>query len=127
MRLPIGARTPAHSESIGRGFRCQPLRGLLHSAELGRELSALLDVELPVAGVTAEITRSELREIGSITREGGGSLNPEAGELDVTAGWGHGGNGSAVMPGKGKLIDRDYTAKERESIAAGAARSPSEK
>jgi hypothetical protein len=94
---------------------------LLHSAEIGGELSALLEVELPVAGVTAGIIRSELREIGSITREGGGSLNPEAGELDVTAGWGHGGNGSAVMPGKGKLIDRDYTAKERESITAGAA------
>jgi hypothetical protein len=74
-----------------------------------------------VTGVTAGTIRSELREIGSITREGSGSLNPEAGELDVTAGWGHGGNGSAVMPGKGKLIDRDYTAKEREAIAAGAA------
>jgi hypothetical protein len=94
---------------------------LLHSAEIGRELSALLDVELPVTGVTVGTIRSELREIGSITRECGGSLNPEGGDLDVTVGWGHGGKGSAVMPGKGKLIERDYTAKERESLATGAA------
>jgi len=38
----------------------------------------------------------------------------------VTAGWGHEGKGGAVMPGKGKVIERDYTAKEREALAAGA-------
>jgi hypothetical protein len=81
----------------------------------------LLDVELPVFGVTVGTLRSELREIGSITRDGGRSLNPDSGDLDVTAGWGHGGNASAVMPGKGKIIPRDYTAKEREAFTAGAA------
>jgi hypothetical protein len=48
------------------------------------------------------------------------SLDPDAGDLDVTVGWGHAGKGGAVMPGKGKFIERDYTAKEREAIAAGA-------
>jgi hypothetical protein len=94
---------------------------LLHSAKIGRELSALLDVELPLPGVTARTIRSELRELASITREGGGSLNPDAADLEVTVGWGHEGKGGAVMPGKGKIIERDYTAKEREAIAAGAA------
>jgi predicted helicase len=95
---------------------------LQHSAEIGRDLSALLDVEAPVKGVTTGSIRDELKQIGSITREGGGSLDPEAGGLDVTAGWGHAGKGGAVMPGKGKALERDYTPKERESIAAGAAR-----
>jgi hypothetical protein len=36
-------------------------------------------------------------------------------------GWGHSGKGGAVMPGKGKIVERDYTAKEREAIAGGAA------
>ncbi|MBF6560079.1 MAG: N-6 DNA methylase [Candidatus Binataceae bacterium] len=93
---------------------------LLRSAELGRDLAALLDAELPVKAVTAGNIRAELKAIAVPSREGGGSLNPDAGDLDVTAGWGHAGKGGAVMPGKGKFIERDYTAKEREAIAAGA-------
>jgi hypothetical protein len=79
-------------------------RTLLRSAQIGRDLSDLLDVELPVNGITAGNIRGELKGIGSISRNGGGSLNPEDGDLDVTAGWGHYGNGEAVMPGKGKIV-----------------------
>jgi hypothetical protein len=93
---------------------------LKDSAEVGRKLSALLDPEASVSGINAGNIRSEVKEICSISREGGGSLNPEAGDLDVNAGWGHRGKGGAVMPGKGKFIERDYTAKEREAIAVGA-------
>jgi hypothetical protein len=32
----------------------------------------------------------------------GGSLDPAQGHLDVTAGWGRGGNGGVCMPGRGK-------------------------
>lgn len=49
-----------------------------------------------------------------------GSLNPDAADLDVSAGWGHAGKGGAVMPGKGKILERDFTAEEREAIASGA-------
>lgn len=94
---------------------------LLRSAELGRTIAALLDVDTSVADVTAGKVRPELSTIASISREGGGSLNPDAGDLGVTAGWGHGGKGGAVMPGKGKVVERDYAAKEREAIAEGAA------
>jgi Type ISP C-terminal specificity domain len=59
--------------------------------------------------------------IAVASREGGGSLNPDAGDLDVTAGWGHSGNGGAVMPGKGKIVERDYTTEERRRVAEGAA------
>jgi hypothetical protein len=91
------------------------------SAEVGRNLSVLLDIETRVEGVTKGNIRGELTHVGSIAREGGGSLDPDAGDLEVTTGWGHAGKGGAVMPGKGKVTERDYTAKERESIVAGAA------
>jgi hypothetical protein len=93
---------------------------LLGSAKLGRSVTALLDIDEPVEGVTANKLRAELSSIGSISSENGGSLNPEAGELEINAGWGHRGKAGAVMPGKGRLIERDYTAKEHEAIAAGA-------
>ncbi len=93
---------------------------LLGSAKLGGVLAALLDSDIPVEGVAVGKLRPELSVVGAISRESGGSLNPEAGDLDVNAGWGHRGKGGAVMPGKGKFIERDYTAKEREAIAVGA-------
>ncbi|MGH7935153.1 MAG: type ISP restriction/modification enzyme, partial [Candidatus Binataceae bacterium] len=94
---------------------------LLGSAEIGRTLSVLLDPEAPLETVTTGKIRAELGVIAAISREGGGSLDPDAGDLDVTAGWGHFGQGSAVMPGKGKLVERDYTVAESAAIAEGAA------
>jgi hypothetical protein len=46
-------------------------------------------------------------------------LNP-AEDLKVTAGWGHAGKGGVTMPGKGKLIERDYSPEERKAIERGA-------
>jgi hypothetical protein len=92
---------------------------LKHSAELGRKLSALLDADASLEGFSGNL-RSELTEIGPISSEGDVSLNPEAGNLDVTVGWGHSGVGGAVMPGKGRVVERDYLAKEREAMAVGA-------
>jgi hypothetical protein len=40
--------------------------------------------------------------------------------LKVTAGWGHAGKGGVTMPGKGKIIARDYTPDERKAIERGA-------
>jgi hypothetical protein len=37
----------------------------------------------------------------------GKPAKPEAGDLDLTADWGHGGKGGVTMPGKGKLIRRE--------------------
>jgi len=94
---------------------------LVQSAELGREIAVLLDVDIAVTGVTRGKIRPELAAIAVASREGGGSLNPDAGDLDLTAGWGHRGNGGAVMPGKGKIVERDYTTEERRRIEEGAA------
>jgi hypothetical protein len=80
---------------------------LLASAALGRQVAALLDTEAPVPGVTTGRIQDELRGIAVFQRVDGKPANPEAGDLDLTAGWGHPGKGGVTMPGKGKLIRRD--------------------
>ena len=76
---------------------------LLASANLGREIAALLDVDRPVTGVTAGRIQSELRTLGMMSRVGGGSINPDVGELAMTVGWGFPGKGGVTMPGKGRI------------------------
>jgi hypothetical protein len=58
--------------------------------------------------------------MGVITRVGGGKLDSATGELDVLLGWGHAGQGGVTMPGKGRAVERDYTAAELHSFAEGA-------
>jgi hypothetical protein len=79
---------------------------LLKSIELGRILAALLNTEEPVIGVTAGEIRPEISPIAVISKAGGGALDPNAGELELMAGWGHSGKGGACMPGKGKSVVR---------------------
>jgi len=93
---------------------------LIHSAELGRQIASLFDTDNPVAHVTTGTVGPELAAIAIVSRSGGGALNPDAGDLDVTAGWGHSGTGGAVMPGRGRAIEGDYSAQERESILRAA-------
>ena len=90
------------------------------SAILGRHVAALLDTERPVPGVTSGKLRPELQAIGVIARVGGGALNPAAGDLAVTAGWGHAGKGGVTMPGKGRVDRRAYTPDELAAIGSGA-------
>ncbi|MBI4917901.1 MAG: N-6 DNA methylase [Acidobacteria bacterium] len=91
------------------------------SAALGCQVAALLDTEAEVAGVTTGTVRPELRVLGGVASASGGALNPAAGDLAVTAGWGHPGKGGITMPGKGRLLERAYTAAERDAIGRGAA------
>jgi hypothetical protein len=86
---------------------------LERSAELGRPIVALLDLDADEVWKL----RPEPVGVATIARDGGKSLNPDARDLDVTAGWGHAGKGGAVMPGKGRIVEREYTAEEREAIA----------
>ncbi len=80
----------------------------------------LLDTETDVPGVTSGAIRPELRVIGAVSRVGSGTLNPDAGDLAVTAGWGHGGKGDITMPGKGRSVERDYSSGELEALRTGA-------
>jgi hypothetical protein len=98
---------------------------LLASAALGKQIAALLDTELNVGAVR----EPPLQKIAVVSRVGGGALREKdegdlKSELVVTAGWGHAGKGGITMPGKGKIAERDYTAQERASVAAGLSRHP---
>ncbi len=90
------------------------------SAELGKQVAALLDTEHSVPGVTSGDILPELRAVGVISREGGDQLKDS--ELAVSAGWGHKGQNNVVMPGKGKVVQREYKPEEREAMQAGAER-----
>jgi hypothetical protein len=79
---------------------------LVASASLGRQVAALLDPETPVPGVSAGSIRDELRGIAVFQRVDGRQANLDAGDLDLTAGWGHAGKGGVTMPGKGRMIRR---------------------
>lgn len=78
---------------------------LLKSAELGRQVAALLDTETPVQGITTGNIRDDLKGIAVFERIDGKQAKPETGDLDLMVGWGHKGKGGVTMPGKGKIID----------------------
>ena len=85
---------------------------LSHSAALGRRLADLLDPESPIS-LTAEWSfLAALRLPRS---------SDVAEALQVTAGWGHHGRGSTVMPGQGLFPERAWTTAEREKMGALAA------
>ncbi|HRX62391.1 MAG TPA: N-6 DNA methylase [Candidatus Competibacter sp.] len=87
---------------------------LLASAELGRQIAALLDTETPLSGVTQGKPRPELTNIALLTVMGSAPLTPE--HLKLTAGWGHAGKGDVTMPGKGRTESRPFTAQEQPAL-----------
>jgi hypothetical protein len=89
---------------------------LLASAELGRQVAALLDTEMPVQGVTAGKVRPELVKVAVVAR-----LTKETLNLSLTAGWGHAGQNGVTMPGKGKLETRAFTPEETAALNVGQA------
>jgi hypothetical protein len=90
-----------------------PLRA---SAVLGREIARLLDVFQVVKGVNAAPLRKDLQCIAIITRGDKAVVNPDEGDLDLTAGWGHAGKGGTTMPGKGKVFQRPYSPEEEKAL-----------
>ena len=79
---------------------------LRSSAALGQQVAILLNTESPVVGVTAEPLRDDIRGIAIFEHVDGKQARADAGDLDITAGWGHAGKDGITMPGKGKLIGR---------------------
>ncbi len=84
---------------------------LLASAELGKQVAALLNTETPVEGVTKK-PRPELKAIAELKCSGEANMK-------VTTGWGHAGQNGVTMPGKGKLETRGYDADEAASPLLG--------
>ena len=91
---------------------------LTSSAARGRELAALLDSETPVAGVTTGALRPEMAAIAVPSTTDGGKMAGD--DFSVTASWGHFGQGQAVMPGQGRVVERAYTAEERAALGNSA-------
>lgn len=119
--------SPAYREENAGGLRQDWPRvglpatreGLTRSASLGREVAALLDAMRPVKGVTAGRPRPELQGIAVVSRADGGVLDPDAGDLAVTAGWGYTSSTGATMAGRGRIVTREYTEEERRVLEAG--------
>ena len=91
---------------------------LATSAELGRHLAILLDIEKDAPGISSGTIRPELRTIAVPSHVGGGNIDPDSADLAVTAGWGRGGNGKPVMPGRGRVVERDVRAEELNALGA---------
>lgn len=87
---------------------------LLASAELGRQIAALLDTETPLPGVTQGKPRPELANIALLTVADSTPLT--SAHLKLTAGWGHAGKGGVTMPGKGKTESRPFTEAEQPAL-----------
>lgn len=125
--LAIG-HSPAYlsenADGIRRDWPRVPLpnsrEALEASADLGRQVAALLDTEAEVPGVTTAEVEPVFRTIGVLTKVGGGALDPNAGDLAVTAGWGHAGKGNVTMPGKGRVVERAYDKAELAAISDAA-------
>ena len=84
---------------------------LSRSAARGRELAMLLDPDTSVLGVTQAPLRPEIAAIAVPATVGGRNMTLD--DFAVTAGWGHYGQGDAVMPGQGRAIERALAPGER--------------
>ena len=88
---------------------------LAQSAARGRELARLLDPEARVPGVTEGALRPETAAIAVPSTVD--KRNMSGDDFALTAGWGHYGSGDAVMPGQGRIVEREYTPDERAALA----------
>jgi hypothetical protein len=95
------------------------------SMSLGRKVAAPLDVEAPVDTIITGTIRYELRPIGRPWKVDDSQIDPGTGDLAVTAGWGHAGQGGVTMPGRGRLVERAYTPGELALMREGSAISTS--
>ena len=87
---------------------------LAASAARGRELARLLDPDTPVPGVTHGELRPETAAIAVPATTSGGNMTGD--DFSLTTGWGHFGTGDAVMPGQGRIVEREYTSEERSAF-----------
>ncbi len=91
---------------------------LAASAAWGRKLAALLDSDTQISGVTTGLLRPKAAAVAVPSIMGGGNMAQN--DFALTAGWGHFGQGKAVMPGQGRVVERPYTANERAALGKGA-------
>ena len=124
----------ANADALRMGWPRIPLPGwpdgkaedaaetLARSVARGRELAALLDPDTPVPGVTTGTLRPEVATIAVPATVDGRNMTGD--DFALTAGWGHYGTGDAVMPGQGRVVERDYTTDERTALVGATHASP---
>ena len=111
-RIPLpGWPTPGSAGILPASAAAQ---ALAQSAARGRQLAALLDPETPVPGVTTGTLRPDIAAVAVPATVDGRNMDGD--DFALTAGWGHYGTGEAVMPGQGRIVERDYTADERAAL-----------
>ena len=98
------------------GDRGGAVEALAESARRGRQLAQLLDSDTLVSGVTQGTLRPEIGAIAVPATIGG--RNMTSNDYSVTAGWGRFGAARAVMPGKGRVEEREYTTAERAAVGS---------
>jgi hypothetical protein len=107
-----------HRDGILSDWPRIPLPGnrstLEASANLGESLSALLDPDTPIPGVTQGKITPPLHMFGGLSRTDNKPLSPA--DLVVSAGWGHRTSTGIVMPGGGRVKQRPYTPAEAAQI-----------
>ena len=103
-RIPLPGWPDGESEGAAEA--------LAGSAARGRRLAALLDSETDCANRTDLTLRPEIAVADTFT---GRYMAGE--DFAVTAGWGHFGAGDAVMPGRGRIVERPYRPEERSALA----------
>ena len=105
-RIPIPGWPDGEADGAAQAFA--------ESAERGRGLAALLDSEVPVAGVTQGTLPPAMAAIAApATTDGRNMANAD---FAVTAGWGHFGAATAVMPGQGCVVERPFSPEERAGM-----------
>jgi hypothetical protein len=68
----------------------------------GPATAALLDTEAPWTASPPAPSAPNFRDNAVFRRADGNAAEPAGGDLDLTAGWGHAGQGGVTMPGRGK-------------------------
>ena len=114
----LGTRAPSpateRSPTLPDREAAKAAEALAQSAARGRELARLLDSDKPVPGVTSGSLRPEIAAIAVPATTDG--RNMTGNDFALTAGWGHYGTGSAVMPGQGRIVERAFTPDERTAM-----------
>ena len=87
-------------------------------AARGQELTALLDSDTQVPGVTTGLLHTEAAVVAVPSKIDGGNMDHH--DFDLTAGWGYFGQGETVMPGQGRVVERSYTEAERAALGKAA-------
>jgi hypothetical protein len=88
------------------------------SADLGFRIAVELAIEWEWE-TYAEVPRpGALDALAGLSREGGDALDPDGRDLEVTAGWGRAGKAGTILPGRGRVVEREYTEEERSAMGS---------